>query len=161
MLCELKSSYKLAEKIDLIMKSIRNLILVLVLLFVNAVSNKGIVAQSIINPNGDTIIRVHPNNTITDGHTGYMGKIESNGEVYNWRNILIGRLEYSTNKVYTPFNEEMATLSNNTIIDSEINEQYTIVNSQVFDSENNLIGSFENMGLLEAVYLIIFFQSSF
>lgn len=113
--------------------------------------------QYIIIPEGDTLMIVSENGTITDIGGNYMGKFGSDGTIINGQNLLIGKIDINNGKIYDVTFEETATFINNQLIDWDGTLLAIVSNQAVYNNENILFGSFLSLEPLRAIFLLMYY----
>lgn len=114
-------------------------------------------SQYIIIPEGDTLMIVSENGTITDISGNYMGKFEQDGSVKNGQDLVIGKIDTSEGKIYNATFDEVASFTNNQVLDFEQNPIASVISNQINDGANNLIGTFHSLDPLQAIFLLIYY----
>jgi hypothetical protein len=114
-------------------------------------------SQYLILPQGDTLMVVSENGTISDISGNYMGKFESDGKVLNGQDILVGKIDYSNGKIFDVTDSEVASFSNNQLLDWDQNLQASITNSVIYNTESESLGSFISIDPLKALFLLIYY----
>jgi hypothetical protein len=86
-----------------------------------------------------------------------MGKFESDGTVVNGQNLLIGKIDSDSSKIYDAIFSEVAFFNNNQVLDFENTIQGSIQNQNIYNGENILIGSFSSIVALRAIFLLMYY----
>jgi hypothetical protein len=114
-------------------------------------------SQFIILPEGDTLMVVSENGTISDISGNYMGKFESDGTVLNGQNLLVGKNNPFDGKIFNSLEDEVAFIDGNNVFDYDSTLLASIVDNSIYDAENNLIARFSNLIAIRAVFLMMFY----